>query len=642
MSKPHFVDITPDKSLIKKLGLTGYRTEQAIAELVDNSIDARIPNKTEEISIKLDFNNKTISIIDDGTGMNKEEIINGMTIARGTKGPGNLGQFGIGMKSACAALGKRFQIVTRRIDERTEFIVDYDEDEWLTNPDKSWTHFEINERDPTSDWHGTKIEISNLNVPLYPNQVSNFKNNYGIRYGPYLRNGEIRLKINTILIPPQEPEIEEGTKRSIEIVTLTGARMKGWVGLLKKRSIRGNFGIHLFKYGRLIKAYDKFGIPEHPEFAKIIGQLDLDHVPVNYHKREFIVDSLEYREAEATFQNDPVVKKMLREATKPMAKSSSVESVIQYLSGNKKSVGYIDTRIRADVAKQVLTEAASRPLITHKGKVRIEFDSKKDTLYDAKKVGETTVITIHTNNDAFRYVKNPLFLIGWIGAEAELIAENMSFYTDFIDQRNLNWSTFLNDWGKREQMYSKDQMQTMIHNYDLMDDLVSINDLLKERYENKYQFTSLSTLAKFTHYSLGKIVFTIQTPLRAGQYLTDLLMEIIKQLETAGILETNSYAVIYDPKASELATVMNVAPQTRFLVVRESHDFIGYEKAGPAKAWIDLVVDVYEYGIPMPDVELRYILAELINQKMVDKEKIKAMADRSPLKGKVDSILKEV
>lgn len=36
------VDITPDKSLIKKLGLVGYRTEQAVAELVDNSIDARV------------------------------------------------------------------------------------------------------------------------------------------------------------------------------------------------------------------------------------------------------------------------------------------------------------------------------------------------------------------------------------------------------------------------------------------------------------------------------------------------------------------------------------------------------------------------------------------------------------------------
>ena len=41
------VDITPDKSLIQKLGLVGYRTVQAIAELLDNSIDARIKNQEE-------------------------------------------------------------------------------------------------------------------------------------------------------------------------------------------------------------------------------------------------------------------------------------------------------------------------------------------------------------------------------------------------------------------------------------------------------------------------------------------------------------------------------------------------------------------------------------------------------------------
>ena len=45
------IDITPDKSLIQKLGLVGYRTEQAIAELLDNSIDARILNVKEKIDV---------------------------------------------------------------------------------------------------------------------------------------------------------------------------------------------------------------------------------------------------------------------------------------------------------------------------------------------------------------------------------------------------------------------------------------------------------------------------------------------------------------------------------------------------------------------------------------------------------------
>ena len=63
------IDITPDKSLFKKLGLVGYRTEQAVAELVDNSIDARL-DYTEHIEVCLDYKLGRITVSDDGSGMN--------------------------------------------------------------------------------------------------------------------------------------------------------------------------------------------------------------------------------------------------------------------------------------------------------------------------------------------------------------------------------------------------------------------------------------------------------------------------------------------------------------------------------------------------------------------------------------------
>ena len=105
------VDITPDKSLIQKLGLVGYRTEQAVAELVDNSIDARIPDEKETIEVHLDFQKKWIGVRDNGHGMDKQDLTNAMTIAKGTKADGELGQFGIGMKSACSALGKKLMVM---------------------------------------------------------------------------------------------------------------------------------------------------------------------------------------------------------------------------------------------------------------------------------------------------------------------------------------------------------------------------------------------------------------------------------------------------------------------------------------------------------------------------------------------------
>ena len=43
------IDIAPDKSLVQKFGLVGYRVEQAMAELLDNSIDARIGDAEGEL-----------------------------------------------------------------------------------------------------------------------------------------------------------------------------------------------------------------------------------------------------------------------------------------------------------------------------------------------------------------------------------------------------------------------------------------------------------------------------------------------------------------------------------------------------------------------------------------------------------------
>ena len=140
------VDITPDKSLIQKLGLVGYRTEQAIAELLDNSIDARIPDVKEKINVHLDFKDKQIAVKDDGHGMDKDDLTNAMTVAKGTKTDGRLGQFGIGMKSACSALGKKFSITTSKIDSDKEYCIKYDEKTWLGDKSKGWKNFNMTEK----------------------------------------------------------------------------------------------------------------------------------------------------------------------------------------------------------------------------------------------------------------------------------------------------------------------------------------------------------------------------------------------------------------------------------------------------------------------------------------------------------------
>ena len=129
MTSGTVVDITPDKSLMQKIGAAGYRTEQAVAELVDNAIDARLPDEAERISVVLDFVNRTITVSDDGRGMTLEGLRRGLTIAQAgdrAQSGADLGAFGIGLKSACAALGKSFTIVTSTDRSKSEYVAEYD------------------------------------------------------------------------------------------------------------------------------------------------------------------------------------------------------------------------------------------------------------------------------------------------------------------------------------------------------------------------------------------------------------------------------------------------------------------------------------------------------------------------------------
>ena len=321
MTKKTIVDITPDKSLIQKLGLTGYRTEESLSELLDNSIDARISGETERIDVVLDYGGKTISVSDDGQGMDIHELEIGLTIAKGIKfEKDKLGKFGLGMKSACSTLGKEFTITTSKKNSDLEYFIHYDEEEWLKDSSQTWKNFTIETRKKSRPWNGTTIKISKLNVPLYPNQTTRLRNNFGIRYGSYIKSDQISLYVNTRECTPIDLRIQEKSKRDLKIELTNNNYLIGWIGLLEKRSIKGEYGIHLYKNKRLIKAFDKFGIRNHPEVAKIIGELHLDHVPVNFHKTGFIEESLEYKEAVNAFKTNSKVVAILRSS---ISKNSS-------------------------------------------------------------------------------------------------------------------------------------------------------------------------------------------------------------------------------------------------------------------------------------------------------------------------------
>lgn len=102
--------------VIQALRSIGYNASTAIADLVDNSLDA----KATAIKINFTYSDTDgmITINDNGFGMTEEMLQIAMSIGskdpRAHRGANELGRFGMGLKTASFSLGKRLSVLTKK------------------------------------------------------------------------------------------------------------------------------------------------------------------------------------------------------------------------------------------------------------------------------------------------------------------------------------------------------------------------------------------------------------------------------------------------------------------------------------------------------------------------------------------------
>lgn len=110
-------------SMIETFRAIGYSVEAAIADIIDNSISAGAKN----IWVDYEWNGEatTISVIDDGSGMSNDELINAMR--PGSKNPldireaKDLGRFGLGLKTASFSQCKKFSVISKNKSGETSW-----------------------------------------------------------------------------------------------------------------------------------------------------------------------------------------------------------------------------------------------------------------------------------------------------------------------------------------------------------------------------------------------------------------------------------------------------------------------------------------------------------------------------------------
>jgi hypothetical protein len=106
--------LPPDPSrLIEGLRDTGYEFNTALADIIDNCIDAKATKVRVWIRMDMD-GDVTVSVTDNGHGMDEAALLNAMTYgAKSKKDKSCLGKFGLGLKTASTAFCRRLSVVTR-------------------------------------------------------------------------------------------------------------------------------------------------------------------------------------------------------------------------------------------------------------------------------------------------------------------------------------------------------------------------------------------------------------------------------------------------------------------------------------------------------------------------------------------------
>lgn len=299
------VNMTPDKSLMIKIGHKNYKVQEAIAELVDNSIDAKLPH--EKLIISIELGSDKIIVEDNGSGMDKKTFANATILGKSSKRK-KLGIYGLGLKTACSNLGKNFTIISSQKGVNEKYIFEFDEEEWMKNPKLTWVDYPCKQSYESPEKNYTKIIISNLKTQInaFGRRVENsIISDFGLRYGMMIKNGDIIIMVSGHAVEPNFPSCEEETKINFNFLLDkkdSETRIWGWVGLrwdsIREKVIgsqKGKYGFITYRNRRLITEYDDlkvdneiFAIRRHPTWATIIGLVNMDCVPVENDKRNFI------------------------------------------------------------------------------------------------------------------------------------------------------------------------------------------------------------------------------------------------------------------------------------------------------------------------------------------------------------------
>jgi hypothetical protein len=318
MPKVKRVEISPDPTLMEDIGAASFTVADAIVELIANSMDARIDESPVEIEVSISPNE--IAVVDDGEGMEEDILAEAVRLGvkmdqvrKSTKA--RKGMYGLGLKTAAASLGRYWAVHTRPRNGKNEFRVEFDLEEWRRqsgNKNFKWEIL-IEQRSPDrtsplgSRKHGTAIVARKLRDRNA--MTGSVLAKLGHAYRPHLNQGDV-ITVNGERALAKEFTFIEDSKHEIDLDMGDGNRITGWVALDNQTHNDNTYGINLYRQNQLIESWNKDWFKAHLMTSRIIGEVHLDFVDVEYTKQGFEKTTVAWKAASAAMTDflNPVVR----------------------------------------------------------------------------------------------------------------------------------------------------------------------------------------------------------------------------------------------------------------------------------------------------------------------------------------------
>lgn len=273
--------------------MANYRDSQlAFLELIDNAIDNRIVGSTSPLAVRVRVSKDELSIHNQGgEGLDLQGLDNFFNWGHSEKTE-RIGIWGVGGKGAAGYLGQSLELVCSAKGSQTEYrIVDPN---WTRRVDGEIKQFKPEVKRSHSEDGYFRIRITNLTKEVNKAALTT---KLGDIYRPLLLTNKIKIKVNGVDVEPLEIRYVENDQKlkpdNLVVQTRFGDHFDLKVGVMEEgQSLKP--GIRCYYHGRLIEAEHFFGHPtpaQIPQAARLIGEADLDFVPVTPNKSNFIHSS---------------------------------------------------------------------------------------------------------------------------------------------------------------------------------------------------------------------------------------------------------------------------------------------------------------------------------------------------------------